>query len=72
MPEVKFLLGADMPRSSADIIRTLGFEMEDVRDINMGSAKDREMIPISAKCLGIQSIPEPLFLDCRIYSQQKK
>ena len=44
MSEVKFLLDADMPRSSAEVIRLFGFDVEDVRDIGMGSAKDREII----------------------------
>jgi predicted nuclease of predicted toxin-antitoxin system len=33
-----------MPRSSAEVIRSFGFDVEDVRDIGMGSAKDREII----------------------------
>jgi hypothetical protein len=39
MPDVQFLLDADMPRSSA--FRSFGFDVEDVRDIGLGSAKDR-------------------------------
>lgn len=31
MPETKFLLDADMPRSSAAAIRALGFDVEDVQ-----------------------------------------
>ncbi len=33
-----------MPRSSAEVIRSLGYEVEDVRDIGLGAAKDREII----------------------------
>ena len=33
-----------MPRSSAKVIRTIGFEVEDVRDIGMRAAKDVEII----------------------------
>ena len=44
MHSLKFLLDADMPRSSAKVIRTIGFEVEDVRDIGMRAAKDREII----------------------------
>jgi len=32
MPRPKFLLDADMPRSSAAAIRSLGFDVQDVRD----------------------------------------
>lgn len=44
MPNLKFLLDADMPRSSAEVIQSIGFEVEDVRDIGMKSAKDKEII----------------------------
>jgi len=44
MHNVKILLDADMPRSSIRIIRSLGFDAEDVRDIGMGRAKDKEII----------------------------
>ncbi len=49
MHSVKFLLDADMPRSSAEVIRSLGFEVEDVRDIGMRAAKDREIIEYALK-----------------------
>lgn len=49
MAKIKFLLDADMPRSSARVVRTFGFEVEDVRDINMGSAKDIEIIEYALK-----------------------
>jgi len=44
MPDAKFLLDADMHRSSADVIRNFGFAVEDVRDIGLGSAKDKEIV----------------------------
>ena len=44
MPNAKFLLDADMPRSSAEVFRNFGFDIEDVRDIGLGSAKDKEII----------------------------
>ena len=44
MHSLKFLLDADMPRSSVEIIRSLGFDVEDIRDIGMGAAKDNEII----------------------------
>ena len=40
MHSVKFLIDADMPRSIVEIIRSFGFDVEDVRDIGMGTAKD--------------------------------
>jgi predicted nuclease of predicted toxin-antitoxin system len=44
MHNLKFLLDADIPKSSAEVIRSLGFEIEDVRDIGMRAAKDREIM----------------------------
>ncbi len=49
MPKVRFLLDADMPRSAAEVIRDLGFEVEDVRDIGLGSAKDKDIIEYALK-----------------------
>ena len=78
MHSVKFLIDADMPRSIVEIIRSFGFDVEDVRDIGMGTAKDKEIIeyavndnrimlqeiPILAKCFDIQGILGQSFLDC--------
>lgn len=44
MPKPKFLLDADMPRSSAVVIRSLGFDVEDVRDLGMRYARDQEIM----------------------------
>jgi predicted nuclease of predicted toxin-antitoxin system len=44
MHDIKFLLDADMPRSSVRIIRSLGFDAGDVRDIGTRRAKDKEII----------------------------
>jgi predicted nuclease of predicted toxin-antitoxin system len=49
MHSLKFLLDADMPKSSAQVIRNLGFEIEDVRDIGMRAAKDREIMDYAFK-----------------------
>ncbi|CAG0970567.1 hypothetical protein FLAV_01207 [Flavobacteriales bacterium] len=49
MHNLKFLLDADMPKSSAQVIRSLGFEIEDVRDIGMRAAKDREIMDHALK-----------------------
>ena len=44
MHSVKFLLDADMPRSSTELVKNCGYDIEDVRDIGMGMATDREII----------------------------
>jgi len=44
MRNLRFLLDADMPCSSAKVIRSIGYDVEDVRDIGMKSARDREII----------------------------
>lgn len=49
MHKLKFLLDADMPKSSAEVIRSHGFEIEDVRDIGMRAAKDREIMDYALK-----------------------
>lgn len=49
MREVKFLLNADMPRSSARVVKSLGYDVEDVRDIGLGDAKDKEIIEYALK-----------------------
>lgn len=49
MHDLKFLLDADMPRSIAEVIRSLGFDVEDVRDIGMRAAKDKEIIEYALK-----------------------
>ena len=44
MPDLKFLLDADMPRSSAEVLRALDIDVKDVRDLGMRYAKDSEII----------------------------
>ena len=44
MPDLKFLLDANIPRSSAGLMRSFRFDVEDVRDIGMKGAKDQEII----------------------------
>ena len=41
MHSVKFLLDADMPRSSTELVKNYGYDIADVRDIGMGMATDR-------------------------------
>lgn len=49
MPELKFLLDADMPRSSAEVIRALGLDVEDVRDLGMRYSADIDIIEYAQK-----------------------
>ncbi len=49
MHNLKFLLDADMPTSSAEVIRRRGYEVEDVRDIGLRYAKDKEIIEYALK-----------------------
>jgi predicted nuclease of predicted toxin-antitoxin system len=49
MPEPKFLLDADMPRSSAEVIRALGYDVSDVRDLGMRYVEDRVIIEYAQK-----------------------
>ena len=44
MLKPRFLLDADMPRSSAEVIRSMGFDVQDDRDLGMRYAKDQEII----------------------------
>lgn len=37
---IRFLIDADLPRSTADVIRRHGYEAIDVRDIGLCTAKD--------------------------------
>lgn len=46
---MKFLLDADMPKSTANVIRSFGHDVEDVRDIGLGAAKDKEIIEYALK-----------------------
>ena len=49
MHSLKFLLDADMPRSSAKLMRSLGYDIEDVRDIGLRRAKDEEIVKYALK-----------------------
>ena len=40
---MRFLLDADLPRSSAIVLRELGHDVSDVRDIGLGSASDDDI-----------------------------
>ena len=49
MPDPRFLLDADMPRSAGEVIESLGYDVEDVRDIGMRAAKDQDIIDYALK-----------------------
>jgi|WetSurMetagenome_2_1015567.scaffolds.fasta_scaffold208833_2 predicted nuclease of predicted toxin-antitoxin system len=49
MLEPKFLIDANMPRSSAEVMRSFGYDVEDVRKIGMKAAKDQEIIQYAFK-----------------------
>jgi len=40
---MRFLLDADLPRSSATTLRDLGYDVSDVRDVGLGDASDDEI-----------------------------
>ena len=40
---MRFLIDADLPRPTADLIRSMGHEAVDVRDIGLGKAKDAQI-----------------------------
>jgi len=40
---MRFLIDADLPRSTADLLRRYNHEATDVRDIGLGGAKDKEI-----------------------------
>lgn len=41
---MRFLIDADLPRSTKELLENRGHEGIDVRDIGLGSAKDQEII----------------------------
>jgi len=49
MSDLKFLLDADMPKSTAKLLRSLGYDVEDVRNLGLGNAKDKEIIEYALK-----------------------
>jgi len=49
MSNLRFLLDADMPRSTAKLIRSMGYDVEDVRDIGLKDAKDKEIVEYALK-----------------------
>ena len=47
--EIKSILDAYMPRSSTKLIRSSGYDIEDVRDIGLRSSKDKEIVKYALK-----------------------
>ena len=44
MYKMKFLVDADLPKSTARIIAEAGFEAKDVRNIGLGQSEDTEIV----------------------------
>jgi len=40
---MRFLIDADLPRSAAEIVRSHGHEVEDVRDVGLRTALDAQI-----------------------------
>jgi len=45
-----------MPRSSAKLIKNLGYDIEDVRDIGLRKAKDEEIVEYALKRKGVDIV----------------
>ena len=53
---MRFLLDANMPRSSGSLLRELSHEVEDVRDVLPNRADDATgFIPLNGLCLRVNS-----------------
>jgi predicted nuclease of predicted toxin-antitoxin system len=44
MPDLSFLVDANMPRSSKEVLEKEGYSVEDVREIGLGSASDDRIV----------------------------
>lgn len=66
-----FLIDADLPRRSGELLRRLGHEAQDVRDISLGSASD-VVIAERAKRDGLCLVTGDFgFADIRNYPPEK-
>lgn len=67
---MRFLIDADLPRPTATVIRSLGHEALDVRDIGLGAAPD-EQIAAYAQAHGLCLLTGDFdFADIRDYPPQ--
>jgi len=64
---MRFLLDADMSRSSAAVLRNLGHDVSDVRDIGLGSASDDEIFERAQAEQRIIVTADLDFADVRVY-----
>lgn len=64
---MRFLLDADMSRSSAAVLRALGHDVADVRDIGLGSASDDEIFGYAQAEQRIIVTADLDFADTRVY-----
>jgi predicted nuclease of predicted toxin-antitoxin system len=62
---VKFLVDENMPRSLAEKIAELGFEVQDVRDIGLASHPDEEVMQMAIAMDAIIITGDRLFADPR-------
>jgi len=44
MPNPRFLVDADMPKSSTELLKKHGFNAKDVRDVGLASAEDKQVM----------------------------
>jgi predicted nuclease of predicted toxin-antitoxin system len=67
---MRFLIDADLPRPAAALIRRLGHEASDVRDIGLGRATDAE-VAAYARSNGLCLLTADFdFADIRVYPPQ--
>jgi predicted nuclease of predicted toxin-antitoxin system len=64
---MRFLLDADMSRSSAAVLRGLGHDVTDVRDVGLGSASDDEIFRYAQTEQRIIITADLDFADVRMY-----
>ena len=64
---MRFLLDANMPRSSLDIIATHGYQVEHVKDIGMGDATDRDIAAHVRRVAAVLITRDLDFADVRSY-----
>lgn len=67
---MKFLLDANLPRSAANVLRDLGYEIEDVRDVLLGGADDAVVAARAKAGRWIRVTRDFDFADIRNYPPQ--
>jgi predicted nuclease of predicted toxin-antitoxin system len=67
---VKFLVDENMPRSLAEKIAELGFEVRDVRDVGLTSHPDEEVMQMAIEMDAIIITADRLFADPRGWPEE--